>query len=36
MIKNRTELYENKINRLKAYYLEEIKERDEKLAVIFF
>lgn len=34
MIKNRTEMYENKIKRLKDYYLGEIKERDEKLAVI--
>jgi len=33
MIKNKTEMYENKIKRLKAYYCEEIRERDEKLAV---
>jgi len=33
MIKNKTEMYENKIKRLKAYYIEEIRERDEKLAV---
>lgn len=36
MIKNKTEMYENKIKRLKAYYSEEIKERDEKLAVSYF
>lgn len=33
MIKNKTEMYENKIKRLKAYYCEEIRERDEKLAL---
>ncbi|XP_026823072.1 kinesin-like protein KIF20A [Rhopalosiphum maidis] len=33
MIKNKTEMYENKIKRLKAYYIEEIRERDEKLAL---
>jgi len=33
MIKNKTEMYENKIKRLKAYYCDEIRERDEKLAV---
>lgn len=33
MIKNKTEMYENKIKRLKAYYSEEIQERDEKIAV---
>lgn len=33
MLKNKTEMYENKIKRLKAYYCEEIRERDEKLAV---
>lgn len=27
-------MYENKIARMKDYYLEEIKERDEKLVVI--
>jgi len=31
MMKNNTEMYENKITRLKEYYLEEIRERDEKL-----
>lgn len=36
MIKNKTEMYENKIKRLKAYYSEEIKERDEKLAVSYY
>jgi len=33
MINNKTEMYENKIKRLKAFYCEEIRERDEKLAV---
>lgn len=33
-LKSRTDMYENKIARMKDYYLEEIKERDEKLAVI--
>lgn len=28
-------MYENKIQRLKAYYLEEIKELNEKLSVIY-
>lgn len=28
-------MYENKIKRLKEYYLEEIRERNEKLDVIF-
>lgn len=35
MEKNKTEFYENKINRLKAYYLEEIRERDDQLSVIY-
>lgn len=34
MENNKVEFYENKINRMKAYYLEEIRERDNKLAVI--
>lgn len=35
MVKIRTEMYENKIKRLKDYYSGEIQERDEKLAVIY-
>jgi len=33
MINNKTEMYEAKLAKLKAYYLEEIRERDEKLKV---
>jgi len=33
MINKKTEMFENQITRLKAYYLEEIRERDEKLTV---
>ncbi|XP_050424822.1 kinesin-like protein KIF20A [Adelges cooleyi] len=32
MLKNKTEMYENKIKRLKEFYLDEIRERDDKLA----
>lgn len=35
LIKNKTEIFENKIKRLKASHLEDLKERDEKIAVIF-
>ncbi|VVC45164.1 Hypothetical protein CINCED_3A025906 [Cinara cedri] len=30
-LKNKTEMYESKIERLKSYYLEKIQEKDEKL-----